>query len=83
MTIEKTSNVLGIQIFSDFDGTITLADTGVIILDHCAGQERRRQMDLDVLNGKLSFRQVLHVNADQYHCVILQNISCQHVNLIE
>ncbi|RKP09567.1 phosphoric monoester hydrolase [Thamnocephalis sphaerospora] len=61
MVLEPASTAVnkhGIHVFSDFDGTITLADTGVILIDHCVGRERRRQMDLDVLNGKTSFREL-------------------------
>ncbi|KAJ9071675.1 hypothetical protein DSO57_1034545 [Entomophthora muscae] len=43
----------------DFDGTIALQDTGVILIDHCMGTERRKQLDESVMRGELSLRYVL------------------------
>ncbi|KAJ9077108.1 hypothetical protein DSO57_1019843 [Entomophthora muscae] len=40
----------------DFDGTIALQDTGVILIDHCMGTERRKQLDESVMRGELSLR---------------------------
>ncbi|KAI9591434.1 HAD-like domain-containing protein [Syncephalis fuscata] len=35
---------------------MSLADTGTVIIDHCVGKELRRQLDLEVLEGKRTFR---------------------------
>ncbi|KAJ3412443.1 hypothetical protein HDV05_000747 [Chytridiales sp. JEL 0842] len=49
-----------IAIFSDFDGTITLKDTGTIIIDHCMTYETRRSLDLDILHGRRTFRDAVY-----------------------
>ncbi|KAI8808695.1 HAD-like domain-containing protein [Cladochytrium replicatum] len=48
-----------ILLFSDFDGTITDRDTGIILIDHCMGALRRRELDLQILNGESSFREAV------------------------
>ena len=45
-----------VQIFSDFDGTITNRDTGTVIVDHFITEKRRRDLDLSVLNNTKTFR---------------------------
>ena len=43
--------------FTDFDGTITTADSNDFLTDnHGFGVERRRQQNIDVLEGKMHFR---------------------------
>ncbi|KAI8906866.1 HAD-like domain-containing protein [Gorgonomyces haynaldii] len=49
-----------IVIFSDFDGTIALKDTGTIIIDACMGYDRRKALDMDILHGRRSFRDAVH-----------------------
>ena len=61
-----------ILIFSDFDGTIALQDTGHLLFDkHGCGPERRQQLDDQIHSGERSFREVseemwgsLHVGFD-------------------
>ncbi|KNC97684.1 2,3-diketo-5-methylthio-1-phosphopentane phosphatase [Spizellomyces punctatus DAOM BR117] len=45
-----------VLVFSDFDGTITTQDTGTLLIDHCMGYENRRALDVQILDGTLSFR---------------------------
>ncbi|KAJ3146867.1 hypothetical protein HDU86_008363 [Geranomyces michiganensis] len=45
-----------ILVFSDFDGTIAIHDTGTVIIDACMGQPARRALDLEILAGTISFR---------------------------
>lgn len=45
-----------LAIFSDFDGTITTKDTGVILIDSAMGQKRRKQLDSEILNSQTTFR---------------------------
>ncbi|KAI8586837.1 HAD-like domain-containing protein [Geranomyces variabilis] len=45
-----------IVVFSDFDGTIAVHDTGTVIIDACMGQPARRALDLQILAGTISFR---------------------------
>lgn len=45
-----------ILVCSDFDGTITLQDTGVMLFDHCLGKERRMELDECVFRGELPLR---------------------------
>ncbi|KAI9360385.1 HAD-like domain-containing protein [Zopfochytrium polystomum] len=46
-------------VFSDFDGTITVQDTGIEIIDHCIGTARRKALDRAVLDGTLTFREAI------------------------
>ncbi|GIJ92477.1 hypothetical protein Asppvi_011459 [Aspergillus pseudoviridinutans] len=46
--------------FTDFDGTVTLQDCNDYLVDNFGfGAERRRMLELEVLNGTLAFRYVL------------------------
>ncbi|KAJ5717208.1 Pdp3-interacting factor 1 [Penicillium malachiteum] len=48
-----------IIIFSDFDGTIFMQDTGHILFDHHGcGEEARTKLDEQIKNGERSFREV-------------------------
>jgi 2,3-diketo-5-methylthio-1-phosphopentane phosphatase len=48
-----------IIIFSDFDGTIFMQDTGHILFDsHGCGPQRREELDEEIKNGVRSFRDV-------------------------
>ncbi|KAI5840417.1 HAD-like domain-containing protein [Morchella snyderi] len=48
-----------IIIFSDFDGTIFMQDTGHILFDaHGCGAKRREELDEEIKNGTRSFREV-------------------------
>jgi len=45
-------------VFSDFDGTITMQDSNDYMTDNISfGQEKRRQGNLDTLNGKTTMRE--------------------------
>ena len=44
-----------IQVFSDFDGTICLEDTGCILIDSGMGTEKREEMDVKILNHEMTF----------------------------
>jgi len=44
-----------IEVFSDFDGTISLEDTGCILIDSGFGTENRQAMDMQILRHELSF----------------------------
>ncbi|TPX36360.1 hypothetical protein SmJEL517_g01521 [Synchytrium microbalum] len=48
-------------VFSDFDGTISLQDTGTILIDHCMGKENRRKLDFCVIDGSLKGAEVLKI----------------------
>ncbi|GAB5593642.1 hypothetical protein Unana1_08542 [Umbelopsis nana] len=49
---------LNIQVYSDFDGTISLQDTGCLLIDddRCLGFARRRELDHLIMNKEVSFR---------------------------
>ncbi|KAI9285155.1 HAD-like domain-containing protein [Umbelopsis sp. AD052] len=49
---------LDIQVYSDFDGTISLQDTGCLLIDdpRCLGFKRRRELDHLIMNKDVSFR---------------------------
>ncbi|KAK5810315.1 HAD-like domain-containing protein [Linnemannia elongata] len=44
-----------IEVFSDFDGTISMADTGCILIDSGMGYENRKKMDGMILRHEMSF----------------------------
>ncbi|PLB46364.1 phosphoserine phosphatase [Aspergillus steynii IBT 23096] len=51
--------------FTDFDGTITLEDSNDHLVDNLGfGIEKRRALELDVLKGKLAFRDAFKVMLD-------------------
>jgi len=46
-----------VLIFSDFDGTIVLGDSGHVLFDaHGCGVEKRKELDAAIHSGELSFR---------------------------
>ncbi|KAJ3127499.1 hypothetical protein HK098_006277 [Nowakowskiella sp. JEL0407] len=55
-----------VLIFSDFDGTITLRDTGTVLIDSSLGYENRRALDLDIFDGVKSFREAVKIMWDSY-----------------
>ncbi|RPB22685.1 HAD-like protein [Terfezia boudieri ATCC MYA-4762] len=56
---DKISAKRDIIIFSDFDGTIFMQDTGHILFDnHGCGPQRREELDEEIKNGVRSFRDV-------------------------
>ncbi|KAL7747421.1 hypothetical protein RI367_007175 [Sorochytrium milnesiophthora] len=56
---QRTPAVPAVVIFSDFDGTISTTDTGVVLIDHCMGTAARQALDLQILNGTMSFREAI------------------------
>lgn len=61
--------------FTDFDGTITLQDTNDTLTDNLGfGVERRRQLNQDCLEGKVSFRDTFQemldsINTPFFECI--------------
>ncbi|KAI9203468.1 HAD-like domain-containing protein [Polychytrium aggregatum] len=45
-----------VLVFTDFDGTVSTADTGNVIVDRFMGPERRKALDTQVLDGVTSYR---------------------------
>lgn len=54
-TITANKTMPRIEVFSDFDGTISMADTGCILIDSGMGYENRRKMDGMILRHEMSF----------------------------
>ncbi|KAJ9084499.1 hypothetical protein DSO57_1023819 [Entomophthora muscae] len=46
-----------VLVCSDFDGTITMQDTGCMLFDHCMGKERRVELDESVFRGEMPLRE--------------------------
>lgn len=44
-----------IQVFSDFDGTISLEDTGCVLIDSGMGTANRKEMYKKILNHEMTF----------------------------
>ncbi|KAJ6437484.1 prolyl aminopeptidase (secreted protein) [Purpureocillium lavendulum] len=68
--------------FTDFDGTITIDDTTVFLIDNYGmGRERRMKLDQDVLDGRIHFRNAFREMMDSVALpfetcieVLIQNI---------
>ncbi|CAO3597534.1 unnamed protein product [Absidia cylindrospora] len=47
-----------VQVFTDFDGTLSLDDTGLLLIhDHCSmGPESRRVIEHKILNGEITYK---------------------------
>ncbi|KAG0207358.1 hypothetical protein BGX28_001366 [Mortierella sp. GBA30] len=50
-----------IEVFSDFDGTISLEDTGCILIDSGIGYATRKAMDAQIMNHELTFLEAMGV----------------------
>ncbi|KAF9168199.1 hypothetical protein DFQ26_000766 [Actinomortierella ambigua] len=50
-----------VQVFSDFDGTICLKDTGCILIDSGMGYENRKILDAKVLAHEMTFLEAMHL----------------------
>ncbi|KXS19930.1 hypothetical protein M427DRAFT_28797 [Gonapodya prolifera JEL478] len=48
-------------VFSDLDGTITVQDSGCILIDAAIGEARRREFDHLALSGQIQFRDSLRM----------------------
>lgn len=46
-------------VMSDFDSTISMKDSLVLIFDACIGKEEREKQDQAVLNGKLAYKEAM------------------------
>ena len=54
---DSSSSKRDIVIFSDFDGTIMLGDTGHVLFDaHGCGEDERKKLDAAIHSGALTFR---------------------------
>ena len=50
------ANPKAIVVYTDFDGTISTNDLGVLLIDAHMGMARRRDLDAQILMGTISFR---------------------------
>ncbi|CAO3655369.1 unnamed protein product [Mucor hiemalis] len=50
-----------IQVFTDFDGTLSLEDTGVLLIDdeRCMGPESRKKLEHQIMDGKIAYREAI------------------------
>ncbi|ORE04394.1 hypothetical protein BCV72DRAFT_211322 [Rhizopus microsporus var. microsporus] len=58
-----------IQVFTDFDGTLSIDDTGILLIDdhRSLGTERRKVLDHAILNGSITYRDALQEMWDNVH----------------
>jgi 2-hydroxy-3-keto-5-methylthiopentenyl-1-phosphate phosphatase len=49
-----TKSNQNILVFSDFDGTITLQDTGSVLIDEFFSQDKRKAIDEKVFNKEVT-----------------------------
>ncbi|KAI9480647.1 MAG: HAD-like domain-containing protein [Benjaminiella poitrasii] len=49
---------VNIQVFTDFDGTLSLEDTGVLIIDdpRCMGTEKRKMLERKIMDHEIAYR---------------------------
>ncbi|KAF9431513.1 hypothetical protein BGZ76_000207 [Entomortierella beljakovae] len=50
-----------IEVFSDFDGTISLRDTGCVLIDTGIGEAVRKEMDQKILRHELTFLESMDI----------------------
>ncbi|KAF9193026.1 hypothetical protein BGZ51_004259 [Haplosporangium sp. Z 767] len=50
-----------IEVFSDFDGTISLEDTGCVLIDTGMGTLKRKEMDKKILNHEMTFLEAMEI----------------------
>ncbi|KAF9168198.1 hypothetical protein DFQ26_000765 [Actinomortierella ambigua] len=51
-----------VEVYSDFDGTISLKDTGNILIDACLGYENRKALDDKILRNEITFLEVTTIS---------------------
>ncbi|KAK4509744.1 uncharacterized protein ATC70_007046 [Mucor velutinosus] len=58
-----------VQVFTDFDGTLSLDDTGLLLIDdrRSMGPERRRVLEHEILDGTKTYRDALQEMWDSVH----------------
>ncbi|GAN11495.1 2,3-diketo-5-methylthio-1-phosphopentane phosphatase [Mucor ambiguus] len=58
-----------VQVFTDFDGTLSLDDTGLLLIDdhRSLGPERRRVLEHEILDGTKTYRDALQEMWDSVH----------------
>ncbi|KAG0221587.1 HAD-like domain-containing protein [Mortierella sp. GBAus27b] len=50
-----------IEVFSDFDGTISMEDTGCVLIDTGVGEAKRKEMDVKILNHEMTFLEAMDI----------------------
>ncbi|KAF1806014.1 HAD-like domain-containing protein [Mucor lusitanicus] len=57
-----SSNQVNIQVFTDFDGTLSLEDTGVLIIDdpRCMGSEERKELERQIMDHETPYRDAVY-----------------------
>ncbi|ORZ03765.1 HAD-like domain-containing protein [Syncephalastrum racemosum] len=58
-----------VQVFTDFDGTLSLDDTGLLLIDdhRSLGPDRRRELEHAILDEKITYKQGLQEMWDAVH----------------
>ncbi|KAI8375029.1 HAD-like domain-containing protein [Choanephora cucurbitarum] len=58
-----------VQVFTDFDGTLSLDDTGLLLIDdrRSLGPERRRVLEHEIMDGVKSYKDALQEMWDAVH----------------
>ncbi|KAI7889204.1 HAD-like domain-containing protein [Mucor mucedo] len=58
-----------VQVFTDFDGTLSLDDTGLLLIDdrRSMGPERRRVLEHEILEGTKTYRDAVQEMWDSVH----------------
>ncbi|KAF9352121.1 hypothetical protein BGX26_010011 [Mortierella sp. AD094] len=50
-----------IEVFSDFDGTISMEDTGCVLIDTGIGIDKRKEMDKQIMDHELTFLKAMDI----------------------
>ncbi|KAI8977059.1 HAD-like domain-containing protein [Mycotypha africana] len=53
---------MNIEVFTDFDGTLSMEDTGVLLIDdpRCMGTEKRKHLEEKILNHEIAYRDAVY-----------------------
>ncbi|KAI9283382.1 HAD-like domain-containing protein [Sporodiniella umbellata] len=63
------TGAVNIQVFTDFDGTLSLDDTGILLIDdhRSLGVERRRALEHAIMDGTKTYRDAVQEMWDNVH----------------
>ncbi|KAI8872893.1 HAD-like protein [Ramicandelaber brevisporus] len=60
-TLTTTAAPTKLLVFSDFDGTLSTHDTGVVLIDEWLGRSKRKELDGCIFDGTMAMRDVFTI----------------------
>ncbi|KAG1519170.1 hypothetical protein G6F52_008880 [Rhizopus delemar] len=63
------ANKIKVQVFTDFDGTLSLDDTGLLLIDdhRSLGPKRRRELEEAVMENRIKYKDALQEMWENVH----------------